>query len=341
MTAKKQKSFLLASLAFFLTFMPAMGQDGLPAYHHYTLEKLAEGVYAAIHNDNGGYAICNAGIIDLGDKTIIADAFMSPLAARDLKKHAEILTGKPVSAVLNLDPHYDHTRGNQVFWPEADIIGTVNARVLIEKTFQSKLDYDKISAPKELDRITSQLEQASDTERPELIMFQGFRKAMIESFGELKMVPPNITISDTLTMYGTERNLVLIPTGFGHTIGDMVAYLPKDSIIFMGDMFFNERHPFMGNGDPMSWKNTLKKIASLEPKIIVPGHGPIGDVNSLRVFINYFETLIDLVEKQISSGANSNTVKELAMPKQYESWWFGQFYSSNLQRIYDQATKGN
>ena len=71
------------------------GQTGLPESRHYILHELADGVYAAIHNDEGGYAICNAGIIDLGDKTIVLDPFISPAAARDLKQHAENLTGRP------------------------------------------------------------------------------------------------------------------------------------------------------------------------------------------------------------------------------------------------------
>lgn len=42
---------------------------------------VADGIFAAIHNNEGGYAICNAGIIDLGDKTIVIDPFISPTAA--------------------------------------------------------------------------------------------------------------------------------------------------------------------------------------------------------------------------------------------------------------------
>src|SRR5512137_3063529 len=87
------------------------GQTGLPESRHYKLEKLADGIYAAIHNTQGGYAICNAGIIDLGDKTVVIDPFISPAAARDLKQHAEYLTGRVPGLVLNLDPHSDHTRG--------------------------------------------------------------------------------------------------------------------------------------------------------------------------------------------------------------------------------------
>jgi hypothetical protein len=41
-------------------------------------------VFAAIHLA-GGAAICNAGIIDLGDRTLVFDSFMSPLAAEDLR----------------------------------------------------------------------------------------------------------------------------------------------------------------------------------------------------------------------------------------------------------------
>ena len=64
------------------------------------------------------------------------------------------------------------------------------------------------------------------------------------------MTLPNITINDTLIIYGSKRRIVVIPTGTGHTNGDMVAYLPEDNIIFMSDQLFVERHPYFGDGDP-------------------------------------------------------------------------------------------
>ena len=42
-------------------------------------------MWAAIQNDKGGHAISNAGIIALGNKTIVFDAFMNPDAASELK----------------------------------------------------------------------------------------------------------------------------------------------------------------------------------------------------------------------------------------------------------------
>jgi hypothetical protein len=55
---------------------------------NFSVQQLAPGVWAAIQNDNGGHAISNAGIIDLGNKTLVFDAFMNPDAAGELKQTA-------------------------------------------------------------------------------------------------------------------------------------------------------------------------------------------------------------------------------------------------------------
>lgn len=54
---------------------------------HFTLEPLADGVYACIHMP-GGAAYSNAGIIDLGDRTIVVDSFNTLAAGRDLRQAA-------------------------------------------------------------------------------------------------------------------------------------------------------------------------------------------------------------------------------------------------------------
>ena len=44
----------------------------LPESKHFRIEHMTEGVYAVIHID-GGAAIGNAGIVDLGDRTLVYD----------------------------------------------------------------------------------------------------------------------------------------------------------------------------------------------------------------------------------------------------------------------------
>jgi cyclase len=87
---------------------------GLPESKHFQIERLADGVYAAIASEQG-YAICNVGIIDIGDRTILFDTFISPEAARDLLKATEQLTSHKITHVINSHGHNDHIRGNQVF----------------------------------------------------------------------------------------------------------------------------------------------------------------------------------------------------------------------------------
>ena len=74
--------------------------DDLPTSQHFRLERLSEGVYAAIHR-SGGWAIGNAGIVDLGDRTLVFDTTYSPQAGADLRAAAEALFGRRVGLVVN------------------------------------------------------------------------------------------------------------------------------------------------------------------------------------------------------------------------------------------------
>ena len=105
---------------------------------HFTIEKLDEGVYSVIHK-TGGYAICNAGIVNLGDETLVFDCFISPKAAEELKKAAEELSSNKVKYVVNSHFHNDHIRGNQIF-TDADIISTEKTKELMYKTCEKYKD---------------------------------------------------------------------------------------------------------------------------------------------------------------------------------------------------------
>ncbi|MCP5098261.1 MAG: MBL fold metallo-hydrolase [Chloroflexi bacterium] len=97
--------------------------NNLPQSAHFQLQEVTKGVYAAIV-PNDGLAIGNAGIIDLGDQTIIFDTFEDPLCANDLRLAAERVTGRPATYIINSHMHADHWYGNQVFAPSTPILAT-------------------------------------------------------------------------------------------------------------------------------------------------------------------------------------------------------------------------
>jgi cyclase len=103
---------------------------------HFLLNHVAEGVFAAISVPGSG-SVGNAAIIDLGDSTLVVDTFTTIQAAEDLQAAAMYLTGNSVSYVINTHWHSDHTSGNQVFTPKAQIISTCTTREIMA-TFGKK-----------------------------------------------------------------------------------------------------------------------------------------------------------------------------------------------------------
>src|SRR6478672_10218109 len=138
---------LLCTCLLFGTTLAQRKRTKSTAPVNFTIQQLAPGVWAAIQNDQFGRAICNAGIVDLGDKTVVFDPFMTPEAAKELRNVAVELTGRPVSFVINSHYHNDHIRGNQEFIPIATIISTAWTRDQIAKSEPEEQEWEKRHAP--------------------------------------------------------------------------------------------------------------------------------------------------------------------------------------------------
>ena len=97
---------------------------------HFAIQPLAEGIFAAIAED-GGSAICNVGLVDLGGQILVFDAFLTPQAAKDLRRFAVDRFGRAPQIAINSHYHNDHIWGNQVFAAGAQIISSTRTRDLI------------------------------------------------------------------------------------------------------------------------------------------------------------------------------------------------------------------
>lgn len=109
---------------------------------HFRLEKIRNGIYAAIAKEGGG-AAANAGFIDLGDTTIVFDTFNTQQASEDLKYAAETITNKPVTWVINSHWHGDHIRGNQTF-KESTIISSQMTYDKMKTAHPSRINKQKM-----------------------------------------------------------------------------------------------------------------------------------------------------------------------------------------------------
>jgi cyclase len=307
--------------------------------HHFTLQQLANGVYAAINNEEG-WAICNAGIVDLGDRTLVYDTFTSPQAASDLRMAAESLTGRQVGMVVNSHYHNDHIWGNQAFGSEVDIISTVKTRDLIlTEGAQEVKEYSDI-APKRLAELQAQYSRSGDeslrrTLKPLIYNYQ----SVVNALPILQVRLPNLTFIGDLIFNGLKRSARLISFENGHCGSDAILYLPEDGIVFMEDIFFNDCHPYLADGNPDVVLSILEQVKFFGASIFVPGHGPVGDMKQLDNLVGYIKRLKMLVRDAIQSGIQEEQLDQIVMPNEYRHFTYPTFFITNIRFLYQHQLK--
>ena len=332
------KKELFPVFIFFLVSLFGFQQSPQQANKNFSIQKLADGVWAVIHNDKGGHAICNAGIVDLGDKTLVFDAFINPGAALELKQAAEKLTHHKVAYVVNSHYHDDHIRGTWVFVPGASVISTEWTKNEIQQSEPEEQDWAKKNNAGQLSKAKQQLQAATGKDKEEALMWFGYFEAISQSLPNLKTILPDKTFNDSLRVRGSKRDILLLECKNGHTGSDAVMILPKEGIVFMGDLLFTERHPWLADGDPDNWKRFLEKIiGDSSLKQFVPGHGMAGGKEKLQEIIHYISDLQQMAKEAVQKGETDSVFAKTPVPAAYTNWWFGRFYPGNLSFVYSKA----
>jgi cyclase len=297
------------------------GTATLPISEHFKLKNLDKGVYAAIASAGGG-AGSNAGIIDLGDQTLVLDTFLTPIAASDLRSAAEQLIGRPITGVINSHAHSDHVCGNQMFSSQTPIIATRQTREAIPgmTAYLKEIKADPSALEKEIIADMKSLEIETDAgQRARLTASISRQRFVLTSLGILEIRLPDQTFEDELVFSGTQRKAILRTQGKGHSDSDAYLVLPEEHIIFMGDLGFFQTQPFMTSCDPQAWIRQLEDLERSDYKVFVPGHGPVetkADVTRLREYITAIE---QMVTQAVTQGKTIEEVLQLPVPAPYDA----------------------
>jgi cyclase len=291
-----------------------------PKSKHFQLQRLADGVYAAVASE-GGYAICNAGIVDTGDRTIIFDTFISLDPAEDLLRVAKRLTPQNAIRVVNSHYHSDHIRGNQVFPPDVDVLSTATTFEGIAHEEPEEIEWEKESIPKAIVETKSKRRLEKDPKRRrDLALSIVYYEAIMKSLPKLKTRLPNITFEGGLTIHGKRRQVELLSFS-GHTASDLVLYLPDEKIAFMSDLLFVNMHPYLVGGSPERWRKSLRKIGRLGAQTLVPGHGPVGKPSDLSLVDQYIQTLESIARNMVKMGKSTEEVSLQRVPPPFDKWY--------------------
>ena len=97
--------------------------------------------------------------------------------------------------------------------------------------------------------------------------------------------------------------------GRGHTDGDVYIYLPKEKVVVTGDALVDWM-PFLNDGYPEEWVQTLTALEKYGFTHIIPGHGEVVPKDNLAFFRGYLTDPIASVKKAAADGASLDEMKK-------------------------------
>lgn len=109
-----------------------------------------------------------------------------------------------------------------------------------------------------------------------------------------EFVLPKNGFTDSSTMKVGREIVTLKYFGEGHTQDNIVGYFPSEQVLFGGCLIkeLGASKGYLGDANVESWSNTVSKIKKAYPKLklIVPGHGAVGNQGLLDYTIQLFNT---------------------------------------------------
>ena len=249
----------------------------------------------------------NIGVSVGPDGILIVDDQFAPLADK-IKAALKTLGEGKLKFVLNTHYHGDHTGGNVVFGPDAPIIAQTNVRKRLSEEQKSRF-FNRTTPPSPKEAL------------------------------------PVITFDQAVSVFFNGEEIKVIHFPHGHTDGDSVIFFTGSNVVHMGDDFFAGRFPVVdleAGGDVEGLAKNVGDIISKLPAgvKIIPGHGPLSEVEGLKQYHRMLVETTDIVRKKMKAGRTVEQIKAEGLPEEWKSWGTGYIKTDVwLQLIYNSLSK--
>jgi glyoxylase-like metal-dependent hydrolase (beta-lactamase superfamily II) len=126
--------------------------------------------------------------------------------------------------------------------------------------------------------------------------------------------------------------------GAAHTPGDSYVWLPKQQVMFSGDIVFTERMlGILDHSNSKSWVTVFQRMASYHPKYLVPGHGhPTTLAKATADTYDYLVFVRQAVAKFMKAGGDISDVGKIDQSKFNYLTNFDTLAGRNAQRVYSE-----
>lgn len=277
--------------------------------------QLAAGVYEIQHEPSGNTTVI------IGERQVfVVDTCFLPSAAREDIAQIRQWTDKPVSFVLNTHFHNDHNLGNRAYmdeFPALTVIAHVETKKEMDRfgpssagrqektiaTFRKMLETGK----------TRDGQALNDDDKAEVKKALARQIQWTEEIREVKFQSATLTFEHDFSIDIGNREVQVKFLGRGNTPGDAVVYLPKEKIVVAGDLVVYPI-PYIYDGYPVEWIQTLENLANLDVDTIVPGHGPVmHDKVYIYLLRDLMKSAVDQMNEKLrqTSPAMNQTLEDV------------------------------
>jgi glyoxylase-like metal-dependent hydrolase (beta-lactamase superfamily II) len=242
---------------------------------------VAPGIYAHI-GETGGRTVenegvnANLGLVVTPAGSVLIDSGATHRSARQIHAAIRRVTDQPVKWVINTGGQDHRWLGNGYFKEQgAELIAHANGRADMHGRGGDQM--------------------------------QALRAALKERLdGTVPTLPARWLEGNDVRLELGGAAIELKHRGGAHTPGDMMVWLPDRSVLFTGDVVYVER--LLGvipASNTKRWLETFAVIEQLNPKVIVPGHGKVTDLETARADTRvYLEALRAHMKKAVDDGTD-------------------------------------
>lgn len=240
-----------------------------------------------------GCNIINTGFYVGADKVWVINTGTSRLyGEQQLALIKQISSNKPIAQVIALNLHPDYFLGNQAY-PKQALAATRETIAGIQREGKAYED--------NLFKLCGDWMKATETVAPTQVLaadsLQGF----------------DLQGANPLPLKVLELK--------GHTQSDLVLFDPKTGILWAGGLVFHNRIVTTPHATIKPWLESLQTLRALNPKVIVPSHGPVATgVQAIDQTMDYLRWLDSQLSQSAAQGLTINEVMQAGAPERFRGF---------------------
>ena len=292
--------------------------DTLPRDDGARMERVADGVYVIVHDDaTDEWPHANTGVIVGESEVFVVDTAYLPSRTEADIALIRKLTPLPVRWLAYTHWHMDHNNGAaayQAAYPGVTIVAereTAGWAVLNADWYARMSTTPGSARLVALEEMRTRLAGGIDEEgrpldaaaRVLLAKRVAQRDGELREFATLRTVEPDLRFDGTLTLPFDGQSIELVDRGRGNSPHDTTVWLPRQRVLFAGDLLVQSPLPFTGASWPLPWIDVLRDLEAIDAARIVPGHGPVfADHAYTRAVRALLEAVVAGVESKLTEG---------------------------------------